>query len=436
MSQMINKAQGFGLALLTKMASSDLLDQFKLRKWVEQSLYHSAKAGFKTLETTQKSFKSTQKLPQQRLTHQSKDLFDLSLNEEQQMLVDAMQQFATEVIYPLAHQADHEAKFPHVLWQYSTDLGLNTYALPEALGGVATEQNIVSHILIAEQLARGDFGLTAGLLSTFGVMNAMTRWGSEQVQNQYLSAFAETDTNHSTPLQATFAVQENTAAFNPYQLKTKATLQNGQYLITGEKTLVILAETADLFLVSAELNGQTDVFIVQRDVSIQFKAAPAMGLKACETATLKFNQTPAARLGADDFDYTAFLDLGNLMWCAMAVGCCEAVKSYCIRYANERTAFGEPISHRQSVAFMIADMAIEIEAMRMLLLNAASVAESGKNFHREAYLARLLCAEKSMQIATNGVQILGGHGFTKEHPVERWYRDLRATAIMHSGLHA
>lgn len=436
MSQMINKAQGFGLALLTKMASSDLLDQFKLRKWVEQSLYHSAKAGFKTLETTQKSFKSTQKLPQQRLTHQSKDLFDLSLNEEQQMLVDAMQQFATEVIYPLAHQADHEAKFPHVLWQYSTDLCLNTYALPEALGGVATEQNIVSHILIAEQLACGDFGLTAGLLSTFGVMNAMTRWGSEQVQNQYLSTFAETDTNHSTPLQATFAVQENTAAFNPYQLKTKATLQNGQYLITGEKTLVILAETADLFLVSAELNGQTDVFIVQRDVSIQFKAAPAMGLKACETATLNFNQTPAARLGADDFDYTAFLDLGNLMWCAMAVGCCEAVKSYCIRYANERTAFGEPISHRQSVAFMIADMAIEIEAMRMLLLNAASVAESGKNFHREAYLARLLCAEKSMQIATNGVQILGGHGFTKEHPVERWYRDLRATAIMHSGLHA
>ena len=189
-------------------------------------------------------------------------------------------------------------------------------------------------------------------------------------------------------------------------------------------------------MVSAELNGQADVFIVQRDASIQFKAAPAMGLKACETATLKFNQTPAERLGTDDFDYSAFLDLGNLMWCAMAVGCCEAVKSYCIRYANERTAFGEPISHRQSVAFMIADMAIEIEAMHMLLLNAASLAESGKNFHREAYLARLLCAEKSMQIATNGVQILGGHGFTKEHPVERWYRDLRATAIMHSGLHA
>ena len=101
------------------------------------------------------------------------------------------------------------------------------------------------------------------------------------------------------------------------------------------------------------------------------------------------------------------------MWCAMAVGTREAVKAYCIKYANERTAFGEPISHRQSVAFMIADMAIEIDAMRMLILNAVSLAEAGKPFHREAYLARILCAEKSMKIGTDGVQILGGHGFTK-----------------------
>ena len=161
-----------------------------------------------------------------------------------------------------------------------------------------------------------------------------------------------------------------------------------------------------------------------------------MGLKATETVTLKFDQTPAQRLGDQDFNYTSFIDLGNLMWCAMAVGTATAVKKYCIQYANERTAFGEPISHRQSVAFMIADMAIEIDAMHMLILNAASLAEAGKPFHREAYLARVLCAEKSMKIGTDGVQILGGHGFTKEHPVERWYRDLRATAILQSGLHA
>ena len=431
MSNMMNKAQGFGLSLITKIAGSEVLDQLKLRKFVEKSLYQGSKTGFKVLNKTQKAFKP-QAIDKQRLPNQvNKNLFDLSLTEEQQMTVDAMSQFAEEVLYALAHDADHQAQFPEQLWQHLVDLGLNYYALPEALGGVAAEQNIVSHILIAESLAKGDFSLTAGLLSTFSVINAITRWGSTQVQSMYLPVFAE-----DTDVTATFAFQEATPAFNPYQLKTTATEANGQFYITGEKTLVILGDTADVFLVSAELNGQPDIFVVQCDESISIKASPAMGLKAAETATLQFNQTPALRLGDADFDYTAFVDLGNLMWCAMAIGTGEAIKAYCIKYANERTAFGEPISHRQSVAFMIADMAIEIDAMRMLVLNAASLAEAGQPFHREAYLARLLCAEKSMKIGTDGVQILGGHGFTKEHPVERWYRDLRATAILHSGLHA
>lgn len=431
MSNMMNKAQGLGLSLITKIAGSEVLDQLKLRKFVEKSLYQGSKTGFKVLTKTQKAFKP-QPIDKQRLPNQvNKNLFDLGLTEEQQMTSDAMSQFAQEVLYNLAHDADHNAQFPEELWQHLVDLGLNYYALPEALGGVAAEQNIVSNILIAENLAKGDFSLTAGLLSTFSVINAITRWGSTQVQSMYLPCFAE-----DTDITATFAFQEATPAFNPYQLKTKATEQNGQFYITGEKTLVVLGDTADVFLVSAEYNGQPDIFVVQCDESIAIKSNPAMGLKAAETATLQFNQTPALRLGDADFDYTAFVDLGNLMWCAMAVGTCEAIKAYCIKYANERTAFGEPISHRQSVAFMIADMAIEIDAMRMLVLNAASLAEAGQPFHREAYLARLLCAEKSMKTGTDGVQILGGHGFTKEHPVERWYRDLRATAILHSGLHA
>ena len=431
MSNMMNKAQGFGLSLITKIAGSEVLDQLKLRKFVEKSLYQGSKTGFKVLNKTQKAFKP-QAIDKQRLPNQvNKNLFDLSLTEEQQMTVDAMSQFAEDVLYALAHDADHQAQFPEQLWQHLVDLGLNYYALPEALGGVAAEQNIVSNILIAESLAKGDFSLTAGLLSTFSVINAITRWGSTQVQSMYLPVFAE-----DTDVTATFAFQEATPAFNPFQLKTKATEQNGQMTITGEKTLVILGDTADVFIVSAEFNGQPDIFVVQCDESISIKANPAMGLKAAETATLQFNQTPALGLGDADFDYTAFVDLGNLMWCAMAIGTCEAIKAYCIKYANERTAFGEPISHRQSVAFMISDMAIEIDAMRMLVLNAASLAEAGKPFHREAYLGRLLCAEKSMKMGTDGVQILGGHGFTKEHPVERWYRDLRATAILHSGLHA
>jgi alkylation response protein AidB-like acyl-CoA dehydrogenase len=372
---MMNKAQGFGLSLITKIAGSEVLDQLKLRKFVEKSLYQGSKTGFKVLNKTQKAFKP-QAIDKQRLPNQvNKNLFDLSLTEEQQMTVDAMSQFAEEVLYALAHDADHQAQFPEQLWQHLVDLGLNYYALPEALGGVAAEQNIVSNILIAESLAKGDFSLTAGLLSTFSVINAITRWGSTQVQSMYLPVFAE-----DTDVTATFAFQEATPAFNPYQLKTTATEANGQFYITGEKTLVILGDTADVFLVSAEFNGQPDIFVVQSNETIAIKANPAMGLKATETATLHFNQTPALRLGDADFDYTAFVDLGNLMWCAMAIGTGEAIKAYCIKYANERTAFGEPISHRQSVAFMIADMAIEIDAMRMLVLNAASLAEAGKPF--------------------------------------------------------
>ncbi len=431
MSNMVNKAQGVGLSILTKIAGSELLDQFKLRKFVEKSLYQSSKAGFKTLSQTQKLLKSGQKIKKQRLPNQNKSLFDLSLTEEQQMTVDAMEQFSAEVLYPLAHDADHDEIFPEVLWQHGTDLGLNFYALPESLGGVATEKNIVSNVLIAEHLAKGDFSLTAGLLSTFSVINALTQWGSEQIQSDYLASFA-----NDKGIRATFATQENIPAFNPFRLTTQATPHQDHYLIQGEKTLVLLAATADIYLVSAMLNGQPDVFVVQRDPSISIQKSAAMGLKANETATLHFDNTPAQRLGDEDFDYTAFIDLGNLMWCAMAVGTCEAVRKYCIQYANERTAFGEPISHRQGVAFMIADMAIETDAMRMLVLNAASLAEAGKPFHREAYLARILCAEKSMQIGTDGVQILGGHGYTREHPVERWYRDLRATAVIQSGLHA
>jgi len=110
------------------------------------------------------------------------------------------------------------------------------------------------------------------------------------------------------------------------------------------------------------------------------------------------------------------------------------VLDYVIPYCNDRKAFGEPISNRQAVAFMVADIAVELDGMRLLTWRAASRAEQGLPFAREAFLARVLCAEKGMQIGTNGVQLLGGHGFTKEHPVERWYRDLRAISLMEGGV--
>ena len=335
MTSMVNKAQGFGLSLITKIAGSEVLDQLKLRKFVEKSLYQGSKAGFKTLNQTQKIFKPQPNLSKQRLSNQQKSLFDLSLSEEQTMVCDAMKQFASEVLRPLAAQANHDELFPQQLWQHSAELGLNFYALPESLGGVATEKNIVNNLLIAEQLAHGDFSLCAGLLSSFSAINALTQWGTADIQAKYLAAFS-TDPE----LKASFAVQENTPAFNPFELKTQATDHNGQYRISGEKTAVLLGESADILLVNAMLNGQPEVFVVPRHSSIQFKKSSAMGLKPAETVTLYFKNTPAERLSDQDFNYSSFLDLGNLMWCALAIGTCTAAKEYCIQYANERTAFG------------------------------------------------------------------------------------------------
>ena len=136
----------------------------------------------------------------------------------------------------------------------------------------------------------------------------------------------------------------------------------------------------------------------------------------------------------DGTTYVECVRLSRLAWCALAVGTGQAVLDYVTTYVNEREAFGEPISHRQSVAFMVANIAIELQAMRLVTWKAASRAAQGKDFAREVALARKLCTDKGMQIGLDGVQLLGGHGFVKEHPVERWYRDLRAIGVMEGGV--
>jgi len=427
-----NNLQGLGLNMLNRFASSDWADRLKLRKPVEKLLYQGSKTGFKLVGTVARQFTPGTKLEgSQRLPAAAKGLFDLSLSEEQQMMRDSLQRFAKDVLRPAAHAADHNATYPGDVRAAAQELGLNFYAVPEALGGMAAEQAVLTNVLTAEDLAYGDFTLAAGLLSPMGVANALTRWGSKDQQERYLPAFAE-----ETPPLATFAVQEAVPAFNPMTLQTTARREGSAYVLNGEKSLVLLAQHAELFLVSAQLDGKPAVFIVEGgSKGLSLLEDPAMGLKAAETMKVRFSNVQAEKLGDADFNYQTFLDYGALGWCALAIGTCQSVQDFVAQYANDRIAFGEPISHRQSVAFLIADMAIETDAMRMLVLDAASLAEAGKPFHREAYLARLLCAEKSMKIGTDGVQILGGHGFTKEFPVERWYRDLRSVAVLHSGLH-
>lgn len=159
-----------------------------------------------------------------------------------------------------------------------------------------------------------------------------------------------------------------------------------------------------------------------------------MGLRAASTGRLRLDNVAVAHeslLGdAASETYATCISLARLGWCALAVGTAQAALDYLVPYVNERVAFGEPISHRQAVAFAVANTAIELEGMRLLTWRAASRAEQGKPFFEETALARRLCADKGMQIGSEAVQLLGGHGFVKEHPAERWYRDLRAIGFM------
>jgi len=292
-------------------------------------------------------------------------------------------------------------------------------------------------VLNAEDLAYGDFAIALATLTPQGFVNTLIDQGSKAQQEKYLSQLASEEF-----VPATVALMEPRATFVPEKLETKAVKQGNDYVLNGVKSMVILGASSKLVLVVADAGSEgPQAFVVEQGAAgVSWTKEEYMGLKPVEVSRMKLEnvKVPAsAKLGEGEkaFNLQRLVDLSRLGACALAVGTCQAVLDYVVPYVNERVAFGEPISHRQAVAFMVANIAIELDGMRLLVWRAASRAEQGMEFHKETYLARVLCAEKAMEIGTNGVQLLGGHGFTKEHPVERWYRDLRAVGIQYNGLH-
>jgi len=434
---MAKDAVGYALTALNRLASSEVLDKIGMRKTVERLAYTLTKSGFQVLTTTARTFKSSNpgnKPERLNAPGHTRDLFDLSITDEQQMIRDSVQSFARDVLRDKAEEADATQKTSDEVIAQALELGLNYFAVPESLGGAATERSTVTSMLVAEDLAHGDMGQAVAILAPMGVANALTQWGTAQQQDKYLSSFAE-----ESPPKATIAVCEPYPLFDPMALKTTAKKDGDSYVLNGEKSLVPLAAEAEIFLVAAQADDGPAVFIVEGGSDgLVAGDDPSMGVRASGQRPLKLDNVRVPvenRLGNGDFDYRAFVDLGTLAWCALAIGTCQSVLDYVVPYCNERTAFGEPISYRQAVAFMIADIAIELDSMRMLTYRAASRAEQGKSFQREAHLARTLVKDKAMKIGTDGVQLLGGHGFTHEYPVERWYRDLRAIGVAFGGLH-
>jgi hypothetical protein len=431
------RGMGIGLRALNWLAGSDLLDRIRLRKQVERALFQTTKGGFRTATAAGRTFKAAQQLgkPARQRRSKSTGLFDVTPDDEQQMFQEACRAFAEAEMRPAALAADADSKAPSELLAQAAELGVNMLGIPEELGGVIQDQSAVTSVLVGEALAHGDMGIAYATLAPGAVATAIGLWGTAEQEATYLPAF----TGEDVPA-AALAILEPRSLFDPLALATKARRDGDDWVLDGAKSLVARAAECELFVIAAEAEGLGPaLFVVEAGTSgLAIEPEPAMGLRPAATGRLVIERTriPATALLGEGGrgDYVECVNRARIAWSALAVGTSQAVLDYVIPYVNERQAFGEPISNRQAVAFAVSDIGIETDGMRLATYRAASRADRGEPFASEAALARKLAADKGMAIGSEGVQLLGGHGFVKEHPVERWYRDLRAAGVMEGAL--
>jgi alkylation response protein AidB-like acyl-CoA dehydrogenase len=431
------RSMAFGLKALNRFASSPLIDRFGLRESTERFLHGASRTTARTAARAGRTFAAAQRLssPARQPRSRRSDLFDLTPDDEQQMLADSVGEFAIDRLRPAAQGADEACAAPPELLTQANELGLSMVGVPEELGGAVAQRSAITSVLMSEALARGDMGIAVACLAPAGVSTALSLWGDADQQATYLPEFV----GESVPA-AALALLEPRPLFDPFHLDTRAREANGNYVLNGVKALVPRAADGELFVIGAELEGRGPaLFIVESKTSgLSVERDPGMGIRAAGTGRLILEDVsvPKGALlgGGERSVYVECVQLGRLGWCALAVGTGQAVLDYVIPYVKDRVAFGEPIANRQAVAFTVSNIAIELDGMRLATYRAASQVDQDIDFAREVTLARRLCAERGMAIGSDGVQLLGGHGYVKEHPVERWYRDLRAAGLMEGAL--
>ena len=430
-------ATDVALALITPLVGQEVLDRYGLRDPLNKGIRYGVRTAFSTVGATTRQFKRIRNLggSPTRLAPRASDYFDLTPDADQKMIVETVDEFAAEILRPAAHDADAAATYPADLIAKAAEIGVTALNIPEDFDGIAEHRSTVTGALVAEALAYGDMGLALPILAPAGVAAALTHWGSAEQQATYLPEFA----GENVP-QASVLIAEPHALFDPTACKTTAVRTPGGYRLSGVKSLVPAAGAAELFIVAAQLNGTPALFVVEASTEgVTVEADPSMGVRGAALGKVALDNVAVPlhnRLGEQDRtdadfaqDFSEAIAYSRLGWAALAVGTSHAVLDYVMPYIKEREAFGEPIANRQAVAFMTANMAIELDGLRLITLRGASRAEQGLSFAREAALAKRIAADKGMQIGLDGVQLLGGHGYTKEHPVERWYRDLRVLGV-------
>ncbi|MGH8010925.1 MAG: acyl-CoA dehydrogenase family protein [Candidatus Binataceae bacterium] len=363
-------------------------------------------------------------------------MISFDLTDEQRMIRDTVVSFAAAEIRPAARAADESDEIPGGLITRLWELGLVRGQIPEQFGGYGDARSALTGALVAEELAYGDLSITLHALAPRLFAFPVLEMGTDEQRARFLAAFG---TDAFVPASA--ALMEPRFDFDAASMATVARAEGSGFCLSGIKCGVPIADICDKLLIYAATGGAGDAdrvqgFIVPRGadgvtVSVREKN---MGLKGLGTYEVKLDNCHVgrdAKLGGDSgINFTRLLSETRVAAAAMAVGVARAAFDYARDYAKERRAFGVPIATKQAIAFMLAEMAIEIDAMRLLAWEAAARLDHGQDALVESYQARNYSAASSLTVTDNAVQILGGHGYIREHPVEMWLRNARGFAVL------
>jgi butyryl-CoA dehydrogenase len=360
---------------------------------------------------------------------------DLELSEEQQLLQKSVREFAEAEVRPQAKENDETGKYPRGLFQKAAELGLTGVAIPEAEGGAGMDH--ISYAIVVEEISR----VCASTGVILSVQNSLYcdpihRFGTEEQKKKFLLPFARGEKI------GCYALTEPQAGSNAAALATKAVRKGDKYVINGTKAWITNGGAADAAIVYVNTQpekgekGITALVVEKGTPGFAVgKEEKKLGIHATACTELSFSdcEVPAGnRIGEEGEGYKvalSTLDGGRIGIAAQATGIAQGAFEAALSYAQQRQAFGHPIADFQAIQFMLADMATEIDAARLLLRRAAWKQDSGARFSMEAAIAKLFASEMSTRVAHKAIQIHGGYGYSSEYPVERAYRDARITEI-------
>lgn len=356
-------------------------------------------------------------------------MYSFTPTEEQQMLLDAVKRYAEQDIRPAAREADEKSELPTDLIEKGWELGVLQASIPEEYDGFG-EYSALTGILAAEAMAQGDLSTALGVMTPNLFALPIFFAGSEDQKKEHLPSVIGGEWK---PYSA--GLIEPTFNFDPLDLSTTAVVEGKSIKITGKKIYVPYAADAEALLIYANLQGKTQAFIVPKSTAglTIGEKQKTLGIHAYPlySVTLEDVEIPLSQQlnGAEGHDMSIILASSHIALAAMAVGVAQAAFEYARDYATDREVFGVKVAQKQAIAFMIAEMGTEIEATRLLAWEAAWMLDEGKKeAAKHAYLAYNGAVDMVMMVTDQAVQILGGHGYIREHPVEMWMRNGRGFA--------